>query len=374
MLAAILYTYFVYPLVVFAMVKLRGPLPERRAAGGVPTVSMVVAVYNEAAVIEEKLKNLTLSKYPQENIEFLFGSDGSTDRTNEILARSVVPGLRFSPFGTRRGKVAVLNELIANARGEIIVFSDANTFYAENTVQQLVDHFADPAIGGVCGKLVLKPDPEALGGKGESSYWEYENWLKHLESDYYTILGATGGVYAIRKRLYKPLPTIRSVTDDFVIPLNVVQQGFRVKYVASALAFEKTADSIAGEFRRKARIGAQNFNSIREFAPLLSPRSGFVSFALWSHKMLRWGVPFLGAVMVMTSFMLALHADLYRLILLGEGLFLAVALIGLLAEKKRFSMGVLSLPYYLVAMNTALFVGFVKFLFRRQQSTWEVVR
>jgi cellulose synthase/poly-beta-1,6-N-acetylglucosamine synthase-like glycosyltransferase len=268
----------------------------------------------------------------------------------------------------------VLNDLVSLATGEIIVFSDANTMFRPDTVRRLVTHFTDPTVGAVSGELRIDEHPETVTGLGEMSYWNYENLLKQMESDVDSILGATGGVYAIRRSLYQPLPVTKAVTDDFLIPLNILKQGYRTRYERGALAFERGAGSIQEEFRRKARIGAQNFGTISEIGSLLHPRHGFRAFALWSHKIIRWFVPFLLITIFSTMFFLVQFGGIYFLTACTLLAFSGVAVAGFFLEKLKLRSGWLSLPYYFLAMNAALFVGFLKFVLRKQGPTWQVVR
>jgi biofilm PGA synthesis N-glycosyltransferase PgaC len=370
--AAIVYTYFVYPVVLFLLAIVSGPRKTDEARGDEPSVSIVISVFNEEAVMPAKLENLARLKYPHEKLEILIGSDGSTDRTNEIIRGA--PGVRLMAFEERRGKAVVLNELVPIARGEVVVFSDANTMYEPDTVARLVRHFSLADVGAVCGELVLRSAPQKSGAKGETSYWNYENQLKRWESNIRTILGASGGVYAIRKRLYHPLPTKKPIVDDFLIPMYIVRKGYRVHYESEALAFEEPAETIADEFHRKVRIGAQNFSGIGEYAAILSPAFGFASFALWSHKILRWCVPFLGIAMVTTSAALARSSEFFLWVFALEVFFFVLALLGFFAERVKRSFGLFGMAYYVVAMNLALLVGFGKNLMGRQKATWEVRR
>jgi biofilm PGA synthesis N-glycosyltransferase PgaC len=369
-----MYTYFGYPAALFLGVRLRGtksaPLVDRQ----LPSVSVVISVYNEEKVLEERIRNLENSLYPKDKIEFLFGSDASTDGTDTILSKMNSANLRAFRFDERRGKSAVLNDLVTAANGEVIVFTDANTVFTDDTVEKLVRAFADPAVGAVCGNLILHADPKTVGGAGESAYWTYENYIKRLESDLMTVVGATGGVYAIRRQLYHPLPTGKPVTDDFVVPLKVLEAGYTAKYEEQALAYERSEDSVLREFRRKARISAQNYSSLSEFSALLHPRKGFIAFALWSHKIVRWMVPFLMLLMLLSSILLASNLDIYRLILYSELFIVAVAVTGFILDLVRFPVGWFGIPYYFFATNAALLVGFVRFLFNRERPMWEINR
>ena len=373
-LGAIIYSYLFYPLLVALIVRVVGKRATSSDDAYLPSVSVVVSLYNEEAVLPEKLRNLDALEYPTDRIRFLLGSDGSTDRTNELLAAWKTPAGRVVCFPRRRGKGPTLNDLMAEATGEVVVFSDANTLFEPGTVRRLVCRLADPAVGAVCGELILKAEENDTGGIGETSYWSYENWLKRMESDFDTLLGATGGVYAIRRSLYVPLPPGKSVTDDFLIPLKIVMQGFRVIYARDAVAFERTSGSMRGEFRRKARIGAQNFSVIGEIAPLLSPAAGFTAFALWSHKIIRWCVPFLAIAAFLATACLAPVSAFYGWMFALELGFLLLGGAGFAADRWKLDIGSAGLPYYILAMNLALLVGFFRFLARRQDATWEVLR
>ena len=187
-IGAVVYSYFVYPLVVAIMVRMAGSRPVAADDGFAPSVSVVISIYNEEAVLPEKLRNLEATRYPREKLNFIFGSDGSTDRTNGILESWEHPGKRMGSFSRRRGKGPVLNDLVRSAEGEVVVFSDANTMYTPETIGRLVRPLADPAVGAVCGELVLLPDGMDAGGVGEISYWSYENWLKRNESEDFAFL------------------------------------------------------------------------------------------------------------------------------------------------------------------------------------------
>lgn len=370
----IVYTYALYPLLVGLLAALRrrsAPAPDPDT---MPGVSVVVSVFNEGCILREKLANLAALEYPADRIEFVFGSDGSTDETVALLRDASLPGLRLFPFTDRRGKSAVLNDLVRESRGEIIVFSDANTMYDPATVRRLVGHFGDPRIGGVCGELLLRSPVETAAGTGETSYWEYETRLKKWESAYATIVGATGGVYAIRRELFRPLPDGKPVVDDLLIPLEVVRRGYRVVYEPGALAYEEASGSIAVEFRRRARIGAQILSGMPEIADLLNPLRGFIALALWSHKILRWAVPLFAVVIFGASMALAPDSVLYAGLLAAGLAGSLLALAGWIAERRGFRLGIFGLPFYIVAMNVALTTGFVRALTGRQRTTWTVER
>lgn len=364
----IVYTYLLYPAILFCA----SHLIFRKRAGDEhhqPAVTMVIAAFNEERIINEKIRNCLAVVYPAAKLEVLIGSDGSNDRTNEIVRSSPHSNIKLVAFDRRRGKAAVLNDLVQMAAGEVVVFSDANTMYSDDAIAQMMPHFADQQIGGVCGRLVLLNENGKLDAEGERAYWDYENWLKFLEGKVRTVIGANGAVYAIRKSLFDKLPTHKVVMDDFLIPLNIVRQGYDVVYDAEAVVCEYAAPTLQAEFRRKVRIGAANFHGVKEILPLLNPARGFVAFALWSHKIIRWFVPFFLIVLLITNLTL-LPQPPYQIPLGLQVVLYVMAAVYWLISKFGRQLSILVFPYYFVVTNFALLVGFFKFLTNSQKPAW----
>ena len=368
------YTYFLYPALLDLYVRWRRRSTVQPEQGPTPSVAVVIAVFNEEKSLKAKIENVLDIEYPADKISFIFGSDGSTDGTNEILSHVNSSNIIVRKFAKRRGKASVLNDLIPTVSSDLVVLSDANTLFSPDAISKLVTPFSDSTVGAVCGALILGSDNKTAGGLGENLYWRYESLVKNLESKVSTTVGATGAFYAIRRALFRPLPTHRAVPDDLVLPMNALRQGLRIAYEQSAVAYEDVTNSVSGEFRRKVRIGARNFYSISEIAPFLHPKYGFASFALWSRKLIRWCVPFLLLLILASSILLAFNSELFAGALIGQLTFYLVAAVGFLLEKRNARIGIFGIPYYFVAMNLALFVGFLKFLSREQPFTWEVVR
>lgn len=369
------YTYLLYPVILFGLSALRPRRGNRPDGGALPRVTVVVPVFNEATAIGDKLRNLAATEYPPGQLQVLIGSDGSTDATNEVVsAYEKRADIRFFAFPHRRGKAAVLNDLVPRADGDVIVFSDANTSYDPAAVSRLASHFSDPTVGAVCGELILTSDERTAGGRGEGLYWRYENTLKRLESNISTTIGSVGPVYAIRKSLFRRLPTATAVMDDFLIPLAVLRDGYRIVYEPTAVAYERPSNSVRGEFQRKARIGAANFQVLPAVLPLLTPSYGFAAFALWSHKVLRWIAPLLLVVTFASSALLAVGSAFFRAALLLQMAFLVAALIGSELDRRRRRSGIFGLAYYFLATNAALLVGFGRYVSGRQRPTWDVIR
>ncbi len=333
-----------------------------------------MSVYNEESIIVAKLKNIEALEYPGNNIEILIGSDCSSDNTLPLIKSFDSIPVRLFHFDRRRGKAAVLNDLVLAAKNDILVFSDANTFYAPDALHKMGRHFVDPEIGGVCGNLHLNASARNSGGKGEAVYWRYENSIKECEGKIRTTFGATGGIYALRRNLYRKLPNDKAVTDDFLLPLSAARQGFRVVYDALVKGWEDTTSSTAYEFERKIRIGAQNFNGLVEVLPLLHPKYGFIAFGLFSHKLIRWIIPFLLMVIFVSSIVLSQQGGIYRWIFTAQIVFACVASVGYILDKISRPVMLFTLPYYFVVANLGLLIGFFRFVKGSQKAAWSSTR
>ncbi len=368
----ILYTYILYPLAILAGARFF-PTLVRKDEAQTPSASVIIPAHNEEEILETKIANCLSIDYPFDCIEFLFGSDGSTDSTAEILRKNANSQVKVFLYPERSGKQNVLNKLITEAEGEILVFSDANTIYEPNAIKKLTRHFADPSVGGVCGKLQLVNPRGNEQGHGESFYWQFENAVKKAEGTIHSVMGANGAIYAIRKELYRPLPSNRIVMDDFVIALAVVDQGYRMLYDPDAMATERTSQNMQDEFRRKVRIAAANFNALPHIGNLLVPNKGFIALGLWSHKLIRWSVPFLAISALVTNLFILGQGDIYLLTFAVQSLVYVFAALGYFCDKLFHRSGPFMPFYYLVAMNLAIMLGLWRNLTHKQQIAWERV-
>ncbi len=369
--SGVLYAYVGFPIVVWGVSRFyknpvdlanSSPLPTEW-----PMVSLVIAAYKEEKVILPRLVNATLLDYPAEKLEILIGVDGSEDCTGDLVREFVDSRVRLIQYPVRRGKASVLNDTAPQARGEIIVFSDANTMTQPNSIKQLVRHFVDSQVGSVCGKLELI-DP-ASGQNVDGIYWKYENFLKGCEGRINALLGVNGGIYALRKELYEPIPT-NAIVDDFLIGMRVHLRGRRLIYDPTAVALEETPDTIGQEFQRRSRIGAGGFQSLQWLWPLLSPTYGWVSFAFWSHKIYRWMCPLLMVGALVTNIALA-SQPFYLTLLLCQLAFYLIAAVGLGWLTGNRMPRALRLPAMFVSMNAALLVGLWRSLRGIRGGTWK---
>lgn len=374
----ILYAYVVYPLLLVLLASLRQVWDDLSFAltrrnrrqqantSSVAPVSLVIAAHNEESVIVEKMRNCAELDYPPERLEILVGCDACSDGTPELARQAAAPNTRIFEFPQRSGKPAMLNRLVPEARGEIVVFSDANTMLDPAAVRLLVRHFRNPRVGCVCGELRLA-SPSG-GPRSEGLYWRFETFLKFLESRLNLLLGANGAVFAIRRDLFVPLPP-QGIIDDFLVAMRIRAQGYRLVYDPEAVGLEEAAGSLDHEFRRRVRIGAGNFHALRFTWRLLSPTAGPIAFSYWSHKICRWLVPFALPVAFAAALALAREPFYAASVAVGSAVVL-LALLGHRLERQRVHRSICSVPYYFVSMNVALLLGFVRFLNGRQTAVW----
>jgi len=358
----IVYSYAIYPL-------LLALVPSRRHEGPVessewPSVTVLVSVYNEEKHITERIENLLMLDYPRDKLEIIIGSDGSTDRTNELVRNSTDPRVKLRAFDQRSGKPGVLNRLVPQTRGELLVFSDANAMFAPDALQKLARHFADRKIGGVCGRLVLHGENSETD---EGPYWKLETYLKARESAVDSCLGANGAIYAIRKSCWPGIPD-NTFVDDFVIGMRVREQGLRVIYDTEAVAVEELPRSVGHEMTRRIRIGAGDFQALVLCWRSLLPWRGFHSIAFWSHKVLRWIAPFLMIIALISNLVLLPH-PVFAVLLALQLAFYLLAIIGAVMQGRKIVL--FSAPHYFVVINLALLFGFFRFITGTQQAAWK---
>jgi len=368
----IVYSYFLYP------VFLRAILFFKKAVrvtdeNYTPMVTMIVSAYNEEYILEEKINNFLNINYPENKIELVIGNDGSSDGTKKILDKfHDNTRIRCYNFKERNGKSWVLNKLIPESRGEIIVFSDANTLYSESSIRKIMKHFKDGKTGGVCGRLILNNPKDMLNIHGEVKYWNYENRIKSLEGSIKSITGANGSIYAIRKDLFTKIPGSKFYNDDFIIPVNIIKKGFDIVFEPDAEAWEFTSPTLKDEFLRRIRIGAGNYNALPQILELLNPFKGFIAFSLWSHKVIRWFVPFM-LLLIFIINLLLLPIQFYRVLFILQIMFYLAGLTGIAFNNRKKLNNVFMYPAYFLIINSALFAGFIKALTGKQRKTWSRV-
>ena len=364
----ILYSYLFYPVLLMILSKF-WKKTKPNFTDVLPAVSMIISAYNEEKVIQAKIDNCLALDYPSDRLEIIFASDGSDDRTNGIVRKFCGRGIVLYDYKQRRGKVNVLNETIGRAQNDIIIFSDANTMFEPAAIKNLVRHFQNPNVGCVCGALEFKSADKSKTGELEGVYWRYETLLKNLEGSRGCLLGANGGIYALRKELFFRCPA-DTIVEDFIIPMKILQQGYKVIFETQARAVEEAAQHIVQEKKRRIRIGAGDFQALFMLLPMLSPLKGFSALAFWSHKVLRWFAPFflIGAFIANLAL---LAYPLFQFTFSVQTLFYVSAMIGQILSWSGVHNKFFNLCYYFVSMNLALLLGFFRFLAGTQRVTWE---
>lgn len=366
-------SYLIYPVLVWLIAQFKTSKEDVNQEYE-PKLSVLISAYNEEKVIEKRIRNIVEQEYSQDKIEILVGSDCSSDRTNEILKylEKEIPNLRVFLFDYRQGKAGVLNQLVREAKNEILVFTDANTEFKKDALKHLVKHFYNIEIGGVSGKLILlDKDTHKKAGVEEKNYWEFETFIKKAEGKLGILIGANGGIFAIRKELFEKIPLDKPVTDDFYLSLNVVKNGFKLIYEPKAEAYEEVARDLKTEFKRKVRFAATNFQTISFFKSLLFNRNFLISYAFWSHKIIRWFLPLILILIFVLNAMLISHNQIFEYLFYLQVLIYVLGLIGYLFIKIGVRIPLLSLLTYFLITNFALFLGLIRFLRKKHSVIWQ---
>ena len=362
------YVYAGYPLLIHVWSRLR-PRPSMEKDIK-PSVSILVVAHNEKHRLIRRLENLLTLDYPADRVDVLVGSDGSDDGT-DVLAQGVThPRLRIFHFPVRRGKAAVLNDLVGAARGEILVMADARQRFASDAIDKLVRHFADATVGAVSGELVLTRNANGTAvGDGVGFYWRYEKLIRSSESLVDSTIGATGAIYAIRRHLFEPLPK-DLILDDVLIPIRIMARGYRVLFEPRARAYDRAAGSAAEEFTRKVRTISGNFQLLKREPWLFNPLRNRLWFQTLSHKVLRLVSPFLLAGAFGANLAL-LHSSFYRAAFILQAVFYLAALGGFLLRDAPRKFRALIVPYTVCLLNCATAVALFHVLRYRQSAIWE---
>ncbi len=363
----IVYTYFIYPLILRVIIIFLSDKKTNNIDINF-TIDFVILAYNEEKVIESKILNSIEATKNIKNSKIIIVSDGSTDRTNKIVKKYLKNSkIKLYEF-KRLGKSQAINKIIPKLNSEIVVFSDANIEYTNFTISNLIKPFINEKVGCTCGKLVFRNPGNIISGKGESMYWKYENTLKKLESRIGYVSGATGAVYAIRRNLFKQLPN-NCINDDFTISMKIIEKGFKCIYTENAIVYENVAPSVKSEFKRHIRDATGHYISIIHLYKLINPFLGLRSFIFWSHRLLRWSVPFF-MIFIFISNIFLLNLDFYFSIFLTQISFYFLALVGLIFHNKKKLSFVFYVPFYFTNLNFSLLVGFFNSLFYKQSGMW----
>ena len=389
LIGLVFYTYVGYGIFIWILVRFRKLLgktwPVPTGTNFSPNVTLVVPAYNERSCVEAKLQNSLDLDYPAGNIQFLFVTEGSTDGTTEFLeqARQHEPRLRIKGGSERKGKIEAMNLVMPIVKTAITIFTDANTLLNPEAIRQIVRHFADDQVGAVSGeKRIITLANESAAGSGEGFYWKYESFLKKLDTELYSVVGAAGELFAIRTGLYQPVEK-DTLLDDFMISLRIAERGYRVIYEPDAYAIERPSYSIDDEKKRKVRIAAGGFQSISRLGELLNIfRYGWLSFQYISHRVLRWAVtPFCLPLILLMNCVIAfavnansLSFNLYTGILLAQIGFYLFAFLGHVMASRQLKVKLFFIPYYFTFMNWCAILGYFRFRTGTSTGMWEKAR
>jgi len=362
------YVYIGYPILLWVLTRWR-----RRAVlqdDITPGVTLLISAYNEARVIRSRLENALSLDYPNDRFEIIVVSDASTDGTDFIVESFAERGVKLLRIPERQGKTIGLNAAVSRARGEIVVFSDANILYQKDVIRRLVRNFADLSVGCVTGNSCYVENSHSAAHIQENNYWQYEQTIRSLESLLGSTVGGDGAIFAIRRELYEPLSP--DAINDFVIPLQIVARGYRAIFEPAAIGFEPSAGDFAGEFRRKRRIVNRSWRGIRSVPQVLDPRAvGIFAWQVWSHKVLRWLILPMVLIVAVGCFIAFPAGVIYRIGALGFVASVAIAAVGGVAKHSlgrvaRVAQGL----FYFYMVNLAAFLGIAMAMFGRVEVLW----
>ncbi len=365
-------TYFIFPIVI----SLLGKIFKLRLirADITPHVSVIISAYNEEKDIEQKIANTLALDYPQNKIEILIGSDGSIDNTATIVEQYAGSGIRFYDYKRNRGKTSVQNDLVKEAKGEILIFTDAASFLPMNALKKMVRNFADDRVGSVAGRLQFISKDTNITTQSQGIYWRYEIKIREMESQLGRLIGVDGPLYAVTKDCYIPLQA--HIISDLMTPLLVLEQGKMVILESDALVEEESTQKGSQEFTTRRRITLRGLVGIFSHPEVINPlKQPLLSLQIFTHKILRW---FVGPLVIINT--MALCALLFydntfiKWLMPLYILFFLAAALGWYCDRIGRKVKFLTIPYYFCLVNFAATCGIIDFFKKKQAVTWETVR
>ncbi len=365
-LGLVAWVYVGYPLALFLVSRLVAR-PVRKARIQ-PSITMIIAAYNEERDIVKKLENTLALDYPRDRLEVIVASDGSTDRTNALVGQFGAPVKLLAL--ERAGKTSGQNHAAAVATGEILVFSDASTIYDRDALNALVQNYADPTIGSVGGDVRYTREGDAIAGRGRQVYWNYEAAIRRWESRIWTVIGATGCIYSLRTSLYTPLDP--AAISDFVQPAKALLKGYRSVVEDEAGAYEVAESKQLGEeLRRRSRVALRGLRGIGYMPEMLNPlRHPWLAFQLISHRLLRWMVPVF-LIVALAANALLLGRPFYALLFALQLVFYGSAVAAALLDRRNVRFKALFVPLYFCLINLAPLLAFWALLKGEKKIVWE---
>ena len=378
-LLIVFYTYLGYGIVLYIIIRLKRLFAGKPRGAAMPsddelpTMTLMICAYNEEDVVAEKMQNTLGLNYPKDKLRIMWVTDGSNDRTNELLAAWPEVDVVFSP--ERRGKTAALKHGLRELKTRYVAFTDANTMINAGALKEIARLFMDPTVGCISGeKRVAARKEGEMAAEGEGLYWKYESTLKKWDSELYSAMGAAGELYAIDPTLVREVPD-EALLDDFMMSMYIVEAGRRIAYTPDAYAQEYGSANIHEESKRKRRIAAGGLQSIWWLRSMLNPfRQPLVAFQYISHRVLRWSVTPVAMVLLLlvNILMVALGAGLfYTVVLVLQLLFYLMAFAGWLQTRYGHKNKLLYTAYYFVFMNLNVFRGMAYLKSHGKSGAWE---
>ena len=376
----VVYTYLGYGVLLWLILKVKRLFVRNKAAAVLPlneelfpSVTLMICAYNEEEVIESKMANIRELNYPKDKLSVMWVTDGSNDRSNEMLAHYPEVKLVFSP--ERRGKAAAMQHGLRENTNNIVVFTDANTMLNQNAIREIVRQFMRENVGCVSGeKRVAAKQTGQAAAEGEGLYWRYESTLKRFDSELYSAMGAAGELFAVRMDCYREAPS-NALLDDFMISMLILKDGHRIAYTSEAYAMEYGSANMTEESKRKKRIAAGGLQSVWWLRSLMNPfRYPRVAFQFVSHRVLRWTITpvCLLALLPINIALVLMNAGWgYVVIALLQVLFYAAALAGCVLALRGKRNRLLYVPYYFVFMNLNVFMGVHYLMTHSTSGAWE---
>lgn len=373
--ALIFYVFIGYPLLMTILTSFQKRIiVEDMEVNKLPALTLVVAAYNEEEIIAEKLDNLLALSYPSHKINIMVVTDGSTDQTNEIVAKYPQVKLYFQP--ERKGKIAALNRIMPCIESPITVFSDANVMLNPAALKMMVRHFKDSNVAVVSGeKKVISQKSDGASSSGEGFYWKYESYLKKCDANWNTLVGSAGELYAMRTSLYEKIEE-GTLIEDFVMTMQLAAKGYKIAYEPQAYAMETGSANIAEETKRKVRISAGGIQAVIRLLPLLNfLKYGKLSFQYISHRVLRWTLMPIAIISAFITNLALLSQDpIYEITGGLQLIFYSLSFIGYALKNSKTKIKVVYLPFYFLYMHYCLILGWLAYIKGNQKVTWEKAR
>ncbi|MFI5186755.1 MAG: glycosyltransferase family 2 protein [Chitinophagales bacterium] len=373
-LAVLFYCYVGYGILLFVVNKIKKGFYSLQAdRSELLPVTLIVAAYNEGSVLSQKIENCFEIDYPRELLKVIFITDGSTDNSIELIRQCDLITLLHQ--SKREGKSAALKRAMRFVQTPVVVFSDANSMLNPGCIRAIVRHYANKKVGGVAGeKKILQGKDYSVIGHAEGMYWKYESFMKQQDSDFNTVVGAAGELFSIRTGLFHP-PFDHFILDDFMFSIQVCLKGYRIEYEPGAFAIEASSATLAEEEKRKIRIAAGAYQAVSHLIQCLNIfKFPLLSLQYFSRRLLRWvASPFLIILVLITNIELVINHQgyIFDFLLLAQGFFYLLTLVGGIFIAAGWRMGILSIPFYFMFMNSCLVKGFFKYVRGHQTVLWE---